>query len=79
MFVAVAVLVVYLLPVSCPSIFRKRSRWAQMSEMLLFENYMFQFGKDLFLSGNGRFLFEKVVCLKIINTFENTINVSCFF
>ena len=47
-FVAVAVFVVYLLPLSCPSIFRKRGRWAQMSEMLLFENVMFQFGKDLF-------------------------------
>ena len=45
-FVAVAVLDVYLLPFSGPSIFRKRGRWAQMSEMLLLENDMLQFGKD---------------------------------
>ena len=59
-FVAVAVLVVYLLPLSGPSIFRKRGRWAQMSEMLLFENDMLQFGKDLFLFENDRFLFDNL-------------------
>ena len=55
-FVAVDVFVVYLLPLSGPPIFRKRGRWAQMSDMLLFEND--QFGKDLFLFGNYLLLSE---------------------